>query len=127
MNKALRLTVLTPFKVLLDAPLVTKVRLRLADGNWLSIYPQHLPLIAEVPAGPVEYVTVGGKGVIALAPGILRVTRDHVSIFTSALLEDEETGEAVDVGGDEAISHFDRLARELFLTLDAHPADAVES
>ena len=118
MALSLRLTILTPTRSLLDEPLVFNVRLRLADENWLSIYPRHLPLVAETVAGPVQYTAPAGRQTIVLAAGIVQVVENQVTVFTSDLTQAEAPEPGV---RDEAIASFDRLARELFMTLQAHP------
>jgi hypothetical protein len=133
-DSGLRFTVLTPEKTLLAVDSVVKVRLRLIDGGWLSIYPKHAPLIAETLAGPVEYfvnltevrlheasarnVDTARAGVIELPSGILYILRDEVFVFTSGLTQEVS---ALSVSEDEGAVRFDRLARELLIALKAHP------
>jgi len=117
----LRFVVLTPEKALLDVGGVRKVRVLLADGGWLSVYPGHAPLLAETVAGPVAYVTESGDAEIALTEGIVRIGDGTVTIFVGGLigaasmldieLDDDEENEMLE---------FDRLAHVLMVTLGAH-------
>ncbi len=123
MADSLHLTVLTPDNVLVDAA-VSKVRVKLVEEYWLSIYPHHLPLIAETLAGPVQYVTGDGEAVVEIAAGILQVVADQVTIFTGKspqldVLAGDSAAEAA--GDDTDAMQFDRLARELFIKLGAFP------
>jgi F0F1-type ATP synthase epsilon subunit len=124
-----RLSVLMPGRTLLDVANVSKVRLKLADGAWLSIYPRHAPLLAETLAGPVTYTTATGDETetassLSLSESILQVARNDVVLFTggeltvsTALAGEEEDANAV---------HFDRLARVLMLSLQALPAETAD-
>jgi len=108
----LHLTILTPAKVLLDSANVAKVRLKLADDAWLSIYPHHLPLIAEILPGPVSYVDVDTH-TLSLASGIVHIADNTVTLFTSGLLEAQlPTSPSA-----ATVQEFDRLAHALFATL----------
>ena len=121
MADPLRFVVLTPEKALLDVGGVRKVRVLLADGGWLSVYPGHAPLLAETVAGPVAYVTESGDAEIALTEGIVRIGDGTVTIFVGGLigaasmldieLDDDEENEMLE---------FDRLAHVLMVTLGAH-------
>lgn len=130
MPDLLRLSVLTPGKTLLDVANVSKVRLKLADGGWLSIYPRHAPLLAETLAGPVTYTIRADEQTISLSESILQVAENDVTLFTGGELaaftamtgegEDEDASDAADAASD---AHFDRLARVLMLSLQASPAE----
>ena len=77
----MRLEVLTPERSVLVVEAVQKVRLKLGDGGWLSIYPRHAPLIAETLGGALHYVTADGEQVRELPAGLLHVTPAQVTIF----------------------------------------------
>ncbi|MGC9394738.1 MAG: hypothetical protein ACP5J4_07775 [Anaerolineae bacterium] len=121
MPDLLRLSVLTPGKTLLDVDNVSKVRLKLADGGWLSIYPHHAPLLGETLAGPVTYTTEVGKETLSLSESILRVAENDVTLFTGGELP-ISTAVVGEEGEVEAV-HFDRLARVLMLSLQALPVE----
>ena len=124
MPDRLRLSVLTPGKTLLDVANVSKVRLKLADGAWLSIYPLHAPLLGETLAGPVTYTTEAGDETLSLSESILQVAENDVTLFTGGELpiSTAKVGEE----GDEEAMHFDRLAHVLMLSLQASPAETAD-
>ena len=129
----LRLSVLTPGKTLLDVAGVSKVRLKLADGGWLSIYPRHAPLLAESMASPVLYTTAAGEQSIALSESILQVAENDVLLFSGGELTapvapvgEEEDADAADAASAASDAHFDRLARVLMLSLQALPAETAD-
>lgn len=123
MPDLLRFSVLMPDKTLLDVPNVRKVRLRLADGGWLSIYPRHAPLLGETLAGPVTYTTAEGDETLSLSESILQIFENDVTLFSGG----ELTASAAQIGAeDEAdAAHFDRLARVLMQSLQALPTEAL--
>jgi len=117
----IRFSVMTPGKTLLDAASVSKVRLKLADQGWLSIYPRHAPLLAETFAGPVTYTTAGEDETIFISEGILQVADNDVTVFTGGELVSPTPPPAPDA--DDA--HFDRLASVLLKSLSALPAEGL--
>ncbi len=112
MDDILYLTVLTPDRVLLQVDRASKVRLRLADQVWLSIYGNHAPLLAETAPGPVQYETPAEAGEIEVGAGILWVSENRVEVLTSGLTAPEP---ADDHPAEDQT--FERLARELVATL----------
>jgi F0F1-type ATP synthase epsilon subunit len=117
----LRFSVLTPEKTLLDVANVSKVRLRLADGGWVSIYPRHAPLLGETLAGLVTYITESGEQTISLSESILQIAENEVTLFTGS----ELAASTAVVGEDEDAAHFDRLARVLMISLQALPTEVL--
>ena len=120
MRDSLHFVVLTPERTLLDVIDVRKVRILLADGAWLSVYPGHAPLVAEMVAGEVTYVTDSGESEIALTEGIVRIGDGAVMVFTGGLVD---VASARHVGMDDTVDEvgeFDRLAQVLMVTLGAH-------
>ena len=112
----LRLSVITPDQALLQVEDAARVRLKLADLAWLSIYPGHAPLLAEVLPGPVQYDTELETGEIEIGSAILFVTNNVVTILASG---QRELG---DEAPDEELTgslRFDRLAGELLAALRA--------
>mgnify|MGYP001027721826 CR=1 FL=1 len=127
MSTSLRLTVLTPDRVLLAVDSATKVRMKLADDVWLSVYPNHAPLIAEVLPGPVQYDTDAESGEVSIAEGILQVTEGQVTVLTSGHQRGTRVPEAHARETDGASDQqFDRLAKQLLMSLQAQlePASA---
>jgi F0F1-type ATP synthase epsilon subunit len=136
MAQRLTLTVLTPESSLLWVDSARKVRVKLEDGAWLSVYPHHAPLVGTMLPGPLYYevdVALENPGAgfetrtIALSGGILRVADNDIVILTHGPLSPElATGD-----GDEDVRAFDRLARQLMVSLGAesvgvlaHPDDS---
>ena len=121
MSTSLRLTVLTPDRVLLAVDAATKVRMKLADDVWLSVYPNHAPLIAEVLPGPLQYDTDAESGEVSIAEGILQVTEGQVTVLTSGHQRGTQVPETTDAASDQ---QFDRLAKQLLMALQAQPDSA---
>ena len=80
---------MTPLETLLTVPDVAWVRLQLADGWPLTVYPLHAPLVAETVAAPVRYATDGGVQEVAVAEGILQVGAEEVVVMTLGILVEE--------------------------------------
>jgi F0F1-type ATP synthase epsilon subunit len=122
----LRLTVLTPDRVLLAVDSATKVRMKLADDVWLSVYPNHAPLIAEILPGPLQYDTDAESGEVSIAEGILQVTEGQVTVLTSGHQRGTQVPETTDTAETDAASDqkFDRLAAQLLMSLQAQPESA---
>jgi F0F1-type ATP synthase epsilon subunit len=112
LDGSLLLTVLTPERILLRVERASKVRLRLADQAWLSVYRNHAPLLAETASGPVQYETDVEAGELNVGPGILWVAENRVEVLTSGLSVPEAAG---DEPAEEQT--FERLARQLLSTL----------
>lgn len=123
MPDLLRFSVLTPGKTLLDVDNVSKVRLKLADGGWLSIYPHHAPLLGETLAGPVTYTTEVGDETLSLSESILQVAQNDVLLFTGGELAASAAMAEEDAADAASDAHFDRLARVLMLSLQALPVE----
>jgi F0F1-type ATP synthase epsilon subunit len=98
---------------LLQVDRVTKVRLRLADHAWISIYRNHAPLLAETAAGPVQYETGAEAGELDVGPGILWVSENRVELLTSGLSVSQPAGDQPP----EEDQTFQRLARQLLASL----------
>jgi F0F1-type ATP synthase epsilon subunit len=103
---------MTPAQMLLEAKGVTWMQAHLADGGPIGIYPGHAPLLAETVAAPLRYADASGEHAIDLDAGILQVSSVDVTVFA---------GKAKPYKGAESDKHFDQLARELMITLDAQP------
>ena len=121
MTDSLELKVLTPERVILQVEHAIRIRLRLADEAWISIFPNHAPLVAETLDGPLTYDTEVESGSIDVAAGILYLEDNRVHVLTSGALEQVPATGGIDVGEE---SKFDRLARELMIHLHAQPASA---
>jgi F0F1-type ATP synthase epsilon subunit len=86
-----QLCVRTPVETRLAVDGVRWVRVRLADGAWISIWPGHGPLLAETVGAPVRYLDSAGEHDVPVGPGILRVTAGQVCILTT--VEESETAQ----------------------------------
>ncbi len=122
MSTSLRLTIMTPDRVLLAVDSATKVRMKLADDAWLSVYPDHAPLIAEVLPGPVQYDTDAESGELSIAEGIVQVTEGQVTVLTSGHQRETDAPETRAASDQQ----FDRLAEQLLMSLQAQPNSAVD-
>ncbi|MCJ7549296.1 MAG: hypothetical protein MUQ30_06420 [Anaerolineae bacterium] len=122
MSRSLRLTVLTPDRVLLAVNSATRVRMKLADDAWLSVYPNHAPLIAEVLPGPVQYDADAESGELSIAEGIVQVTAGQVTVLTSGLQRGPRAPETRAASDQQ----FDRLAKQLLTSLRAQPFSEVD-
>ena len=132
MIKPLHLTVLTPAETLLDAGQVEWIKLQLADGGGIGIWPGHAPLLAETVIAPLRYADAKGEHTLDLDAGILYIETDRVTIFTSGL-----AGKATSIAAisgtpspteDEQETHSDlkRLAGALLTTLGARPEEQTD-
>jgi F0F1-type ATP synthase epsilon subunit len=83
------LLVVTPESRLLERDNLTWVRAKLVDGE-IGILARHAPLLAETVDGALRYGNGEEAHVIRLYAGILKVSRDGVTVFTSGLLEAPE-------------------------------------
>lgn len=121
MADSLHLSVIAPDRVLLDEKAARRVRLKLADQAWLSVYPNHAPLLAEVLPGPLQYDTERGTSELQIGPAILYVDSNVVTLLASG--QRDERGLAVTTHDTGEGMRFDRLARELMTALQAAPVE----
>jgi len=90
----LQLEVVTISGPFLKAMGVRWVKVALADGIAIGIWPGHAPLLAETVSAPLEYADARGVHEVLLRDGILHVEGGQVTIYT--------TPEAVGVEGDKS-------------------------
>lgn len=120
MPDVLRFHILAPpGRTVLQASHVRKVRVLLADGGWLSVYPGHAPLLAETLPGPVTYVVDEETVTIELAGGIVQVGQGEVTLFADDRVSPVD-GDGVADGVAHEAATFDRLAQVLLVSLSAH-------
>ncbi len=115
MIEPLRLTVLTPTGVLLEAKNVSRVQVQLADGGGIGIYPGHAPLLAETVAAPLTYSDAVGEHTLELEAGILHVDQHGVMVLSGGLLQP-----AADVAERGAPMSFQRLSEGLLAALQGN-------
>ena len=103
----MRLLVLTPEAVLLEAENVTHVRASLSDGGSIGIRPRHHPLLADTLDGELGYTQNGERHALAVRAGILRVEPEQITLYTSGQM-DMQPGSAA-----KAPTRLENLTREL--------------
>jgi len=108
--KTLRLTVMTPAETLREVEDAAWVHLRLADGTGLTVYPGHMPLLAETIRAPIRYAEGADEHTLNAEAGILRVDGGAVTVFTSGEAELEAS---VPAPASSEERKFERLAQEL--------------
>ena len=111
MAKTLRLRVLTPAEICLDATQVAGVQAQLVDGS-IGIRPGHAPLLAELASGPLRYADETGDHILTLAGGILQVDQAGVTIYAGGLVSSDV------ISDQSAQGRFDRLTKMLLAVLD---------
>lgn len=113
MSKQMTLEVLSPGSVLLRVDNIIKVIAQAEDGQ-LGIFPGHTLMLAETVDGPLTYATAKGEETISLSGGILKVSGNHIVIFSGGFFDLVE-GELpqFDLEEIEAEQEFSRLTTEL--------------
>lgn len=114
------LKIMTPETVLADRPNLAWVRLVLANENTITIWPGHAPLVAETADGPIMIMDRDNFEMISLAPALLKVTEDSVTLLTqcdkaSCIVEPAEPN--------LSSADINRLADELLAMLYADPSE----
>jgi F0F1-type ATP synthase epsilon subunit len=122
---SLHLQVLTPAERLLDVERTAWVRVQLADGGGISIYPGHAPLLAETVAGPLRYADGSSEHTFDVQAGILQINKEGVTIFTSGQTEGINTVTQKPERAEER--RFDRLAQELLTRLESQTEEILET
>ena len=120
MAQTLHLKVLSPDSTILDVEQVKSVRARLRGDTWLSIYPGHAPLLAELLPGNLAYATGERRDELDISTGILQVSKNQITVFV---------GKAQDLTAekdDDSAVQFDNLARMLMRTMIEQKADHAE-
>jgi F0F1-type ATP synthase epsilon subunit len=101
----LRLIVWTPSQVVLEADPVDWVHLELADDKRVTVWPGHLPMLAETMPGPVRYADRAGEHAEELPAGIVAVQERTVTLFLAGVV-----GEQVQ---EPKVARFGRLSEAL--------------
>ncbi|MDF1516206.1 MAG: hypothetical protein P1S60_20520 [Anaerolineae bacterium] len=122
MADQLSLRIISPEKTIVDAESITKVRIHLSDGSWLSVYPGHAPLLAEILPGKLFYEQGNIVEERQLSAGIFQVVHNSVTVFVNSEMQMQNLDSI-----SENMAQFDLLSRELLLTLDAHFLDNSDS
>lgn len=109
MANYLSLVVLSPVNTILKADQVKSLRVRLKGDTWLSIYPGHAPLLAELISGKMTYETDDFVAEHNITSAILQVSKNQISLFVN---------DSQDFSGDiNKATDFDSLARKLMQTM----------
>lgn len=110
-RSSVQLLVLTPDRTLLHADNVRWVKIQLADGGGIGIWPGHAPLLAESVAAPLRYADDLGEHLVPLSAGVLLVAPDRVTVYTTGPADREAiAGGPMGVG---AVKRFARLTEAL--------------
>jgi len=105
-RSSVQLLVLTPDTTLLHADNVHRVKIQLADGGGIGIWPGHAPLLAESVAAPLRYADDLGEHLVQLSAGVLLVVPDRVTVYTTGPADRE-----VIAGGPTGVGAAKRFAR----------------
>ena len=114
--------------MLLDARQIKWIKVQLADGGGISIWPGHAPLLAETVVAPLCYADAEGEHTLDLDAGILHIAPDRVTVFTSGLAGKATTVAAISRTPPEEKqdARFDRLAHTLLTALGARPEEQID-
>lgn len=92
MSKTLHFQIVTPERVVFEAPQVTAITLPTKLGE-ITVLPDHLPLVAALVAGEVR-VKVGGQEIImAVSGGFIEVKPGKVVVLADTAERAEEISE----------------------------------
>ena len=87
----MQLLVLAPGATPFQAKNAHWVKVQLADGGGIGIWPGHAPLLAETVAAPLRYADELGEHSFPLDAGILLVEPDGVTVYTARMAAGGET------------------------------------
>jgi len=85
----LRLVVWTPSQALLEVDPVAWVHVELAEDKRLTVWPGHLPMLAETTPGPVRYADSAGEHTEELPAGIVAVQGRTVALFLAGTVGEQ--------------------------------------
>jgi len=103
-SEPIRLLVWTPSETIVEADDLQWVHVELSEGQGVTIWPGHAPLLAETAAEALRYADSRGEHAVDLPPGIVHVQGNTVTVFLAGTL-DEEVSRREEEG-----RRFDRLA-----------------
>lgn len=121
MTQLLNLLILSPVETILNIDKVQSIRVRLKGDSWLSIYPGHAPLLAELMPDKLVYSIDGSQAEVNITSGIMKVSKNQVTVFVS----DPQNSAAI--GHNDQQDRFDTLARKLMETMVNQKLEEVDS
>jgi F0F1-type ATP synthase epsilon subunit len=107
----LRLVVCTPSEILLDVDPVEWVHVELAEGEALTIWPGHLPVLGETAPAALRYADRDGTHTVECPPGILHLGGRTVTLFVAAAVGEQTWEEQ------EQVRRYTRLSETLIASL----------
>lgn len=116
----MQVVIMTPMTRLFESHVVTKLRVMLDDGSWLSLYEKHAPMIAAVAACEVQIRdSQGDDARIAIGEGVLHLREGVVTIYVNQTPQEDS-----DAPVDMALETIDRLSEQLMQLLAQEAVDA---
>ena len=107
----LRLVVCTPSEALLDVDPVEWVHVELVEGEALTIWPGHLPMLGETAPAALRYADRDGTHAVECPPGILHLGGRKVTLFVAAAVGEQTWEEQ------EQARRYTRLSETLIASL----------
>jgi F0F1-type ATP synthase epsilon subunit len=77
----INLQIITPENEIINHKKVNYIHVTLSDGNPISIYPLHAPLIAALGEGKLIYKDDNKSRVISISDGFMHVNKNIVKCF----------------------------------------------
>jgi len=77
----INLLIVTPEKEIIDHKKVNYVHVTLSDGNPISIYPSHAPLVAIIGEGKLIYEDEEESRAILISDGFIHVNNNIVKCY----------------------------------------------
>ena len=77
----INLQIITPEKEIINQKDVKFIHVSLSDGNPISIYPSHAPLIAAIKGGNLIYKDDEESRIISVSDGFIYVNKNVVKCF----------------------------------------------
>ena len=111
MAEPLRLVVCTPSESLLDVAPVDWVHVELVDGEPLTIWPGHMPMLGETAPAALRYADASGTHTVECPPGILHLSGHTVTLFVAAAVGEQTWAEQ------ERARRYTRLSETLIASL----------
>ena len=75
--------IITPEKVIINEDSIDYIHVTLSDGNPISIYPGHAPLIALLAQCSIKYEIEQNINEYSVSEGLIKVKDDSINCFVS--------------------------------------------